>query len=118
MQVLSQLSYGPVVASKCSREVELVGPVDPAPLVVPARRNAQSDNGMTINSFDRKKEAPLEVAAIDSDCVDLGGRVWPSLEPICGSPRAVAINDDYVALGRAPFAWTRKSSGLRSKIMS
>jgi hypothetical protein len=44
-QTLSQLSYGPK-RGKCSREVEIVCPIDPSRLVVPRRREAKPDDSL------------------------------------------------------------------------
>ena len=74
MAALSQLSYGPVAGSKCSREVEIISPGNASPLVV--SRGVQSEaNLLPLESRNGQKEAAIELVAIRGEGINLLWRV-------------------------------------------
>src|SRR6185437_15780688 len=73
-QTLSQLSYGPVPA-KCSGEFEVLGPVDPASLVVLRRSKSEPNCREPIDPLDRNEIAAVELVAVRCDRIDLFARV-------------------------------------------
>jgi hypothetical protein len=104
MAALSQLSYGPLVPSKCSREVEVVSPIDAAPLIVQARTHPKCDGRPTLDASDRNEEAPIEFEVVRSDRIDLIGGVRPSDEPLSASARTLATDDQYFPPSGGPLA--------------
>ena len=82
MAALSQLSYGPLAGSKCSREVEIIGPSDASPLVV--SRGVQPEADLVLREpLDGKKEAAIELVAIRSEGIDLVRGVQAPNQPFC-----------------------------------
>jgi hypothetical protein len=72
MLALSQLSYGPsVVAPQCSRELELLSPIDPAALVITSRTDPKHDLGSRRQTLERQEVAAVELGAIGSKRIDL-----------------------------------------------
>ena len=93
MAALSQLSYGPLFLSKCSGEIEVVSPVNPPPLIVSARCQAQSDRRPILHEMDWDKEASIEFEAIGAYCVDLLRRIPAANESVSASTGALAADD-------------------------
>jgi ribosome-associated protein len=104
MQMLSQLSYGPLVASKCSREVEIIGPVDAAALVVSGSREPQMDECLRWKAHDGQPEATVQLGTVSGEGIDLLRRVKPSDEAGSGPPSRTTPNDDDVARPLGPLA--------------
>src|SRR5438034_2505033 len=80
---LSQLSYGPWLPGQCSREIEIVSPIDSPLLIVQARAQTKRDLGTTLNPSDRNEEAPIELEVVGSDRIDLLGGVRTADETVC-----------------------------------
>jgi hypothetical protein len=59
MAALSQLSYGPLMVSKSSREVEVLGPIDATALVVSTRSDPERNRWPVGNSGDWDEETPI-----------------------------------------------------------
>jgi hypothetical protein len=100
---LSQLSYGPLRVSQFSREIEIVGPFDPELLIVPRRRDPQS-NFTRRALVDGKEEAPIELLAVRREGVDLVGRVFAPQESTPCAAARIAADDDDVSVSPSPFA--------------
>lgn len=97
-QSLSQLSYGPLLPSKCSREVEVVCPIYPPPLIVPARAKPKHDRWSALHAFDWDEEASIQVEAVSRDRVDLGSRVSAPNKALCATACALTTDhQDFVA---------------------
>src|SRR5262245_45986542 len=104
MQALSQLSYGPMVPSKCSREVEIVGPIDASFLVVTARLQTKRDRGTVLDDLDRDQEASVELEVVGTDRINFLRGVATANEPLSTAPCALATHDYVVASARSPLA--------------
>jgi hypothetical protein len=100
---LSQLSYGPLVVSQCSREVEIVGPMDTAALVVSRWGKSQPDL-MRRKAVDRHEEASVELEAVCGECIDLLSCIQTANEPCAGSPVGVAADENQLPVSCRPFA--------------
>jgi hypothetical protein len=70
-QSLSQLSYGPWVPSKSSREVEIISPIDSLGLVVLCGPNAERQSSMTFDTFDGYQKTSVKGIAVGRYRVDL-----------------------------------------------
>jgi hypothetical protein len=53
-----------LVLFKSSGEIEVVSPVDPPPLIVSARGEAQCDRGSMLDQIDRDEETSIEFQAV------------------------------------------------------
>jgi hypothetical protein len=60
-----------LVLFQFSREIEVVGPIYSATLVVPSRRKAQLQSGMALGKFNRNQEASIQIHRVRADYVDL-----------------------------------------------
>jgi hypothetical protein len=120
MQALSQLSYGPLVVSKCSREIEIVGPVDSSSLVVQAWADAQCDRRALCHPRNRDQEASIEVKAVSGDRIDLLRGVAPANESVSCPPRRLAGHDDCLPTTGRPFALNAQEppSQIENKVVS
>jgi hypothetical protein len=103
MPALSQLSYGPLVISQSSREVEVVGPSDASQLIVFSRVEPEADLDRG-EPLDRKKEAAIELVTIRSEGVDLVGSVETSNQPLLGAAIRIAANNNDIAVPGRPLA--------------
>ena len=77
MAALSQLSYGPLVRSKCSGEVEVVCPIDSFPLVVTCWVDSQANARPIRDKPDRDEETAVKLHAIRRYRIYFEGRVRP-----------------------------------------
>jgi ribosome-associated protein len=93
-----------LVLSQSSGEVEIVSPVDPPPLVVSARREAQRDRGSMFDQIDRDEEAPIEFQAVRAYGVDLRRRVGAPNESLGTSAGALTTDHENFASARGPLA--------------
>ena len=109
-QSLSQLSYGPSMVSQSSREVEVVGPIDAASLVVSSGRQPEVELRSAFELLDRKKEAAIELGAVSSERVNLRGRVKAPTQSFASSSGRVAAHDDDVVVPRGPLALNANQS--------
>jgi hypothetical protein len=75
---LSQLSYGPVVRRQCSRELKILGPVNPKPLVVLRGRKTKKDLSTPAHPIDWEVITTPVIRAIRSNRVDFVGGIEPS----------------------------------------
>jgi hypothetical protein len=103
-QSLSQLSYGPLMVSQSNGEVEIVGPIHTAPLVVPTGQHAERDRWTVGDSRDRNEKAAIELQAVSRNRVNLVSRVATSDEAFGSSSGALTrhqlateIEDQVVA---------------------
>jgi hypothetical protein len=101
---LSQLSYGPLVPSKCSGEIEVVRPVDTPPLVVAGRSNAELDRRPFLDKFDWEQEAAIKVHGIRGNHIHLIRRVRRLLPTRSSSTERVTANDEHLVYGSSPLA--------------
>ncbi len=95
MAALSQLSYGPLAVSKCSREVEIISPGDASPLVVSRRVQPEADL-VSRKLLDGKKEAAIELVAIRSEGIDLVCGIEAPNQPLPGAAIGVATNNNDI----------------------
>jgi hypothetical protein len=60
-----------LVVSQCSREVEIVSPIDSPTLVVSSGGQAQADLSLALEALDWQKETSVKFFAVSSEGVDL-----------------------------------------------
>jgi hypothetical protein len=84
------------MVSQSNREVEVVGPIHTAPLVVSARVNAKSDRQATFDNADRKQKARVQLRVVRRNCVDLSRRVPSPFVAVRATARALAMDHDHV----------------------
>src|SRR6476620_7798953 len=98
---LSQLSYGPERGlRKCSAEFEIACHPDPAPLVVPRRRQPKMKLRSAVDCLVRDQVAPVEVWCICRERVELPCDVGSPDDAGDGSPRRVRPDDQHVSVKR------------------
>jgi hypothetical protein len=114
-QSLSQLSYGPLVVSKCSHEVEIICPIHAALLVVPRLRDAQKKCGVPRCELDWDQKAAVEVGAIRSDRVYLVRRVRGHPIAVPRATKRAAPHDYCSTLQRGPLALQTQKPILQSE---
>jgi hypothetical protein len=93
-----------LVPSKCSREVEIVSPIDAVALVVATRLDSQRDARPIGDQSDRDQKAPIDLQAIGRNRINLicGVRLFP--KAFCCAPRTDAEHGQHTAPPGNPFA--------------
>jgi hypothetical protein len=102
-QALSQLSYGPRSA-QCSREFEILCPVDEQALVVTSWTKAKLNLLAVRKSFDLEEIAPIQLGAVRCKSIDFRVKIAPPNKSVTIPPTAVAANDHDISVTRRPFA--------------
>jgi hypothetical protein len=92
------------VTAQCSRQVEIISPVNPLPLVVPGGSEPKTDLLHPFCVSHRYEEAAIELQAVEGVRIDLFTRLQPSQQTLTISPRSVATSDQNVAIPRGPLA--------------
>jgi len=82
-----------LVRSQCSREIEIIGPIDPASLIVQARAQTKSDRRSTLDAGDWDKEAAIKLKVVCRDRINLVSGVTPSQETVGASARTLAADN-------------------------
>src|SRR4051794_22740661 len=85
MAALSQLSYGPLLRAKCSREVEIVCPINSPPLVVQTGAQPEMNGWTALDSGYRDQKASVQFYVVGGDCVDLVRGVGAPDETLSGA---------------------------------
>jgi hypothetical protein len=101
---LSQLSYGPLVPSQCSREVEIVSPVDPFSLVVAGWGESKADLLEAFGVSDGDEETSIELEAVERERIDFLPCVQAPDESVSVPSASTAPGDHYVAIPGRPLA--------------
>jgi hypothetical protein len=107
---LSQLSYGPLVPSKCSLEIEVVRPINAPLLVVQRRRYSKLNRRAFLCQFDRDEEATVEVHRVRGDYIDFIGRVRGLLPACSSAAKCVAAQDKHLLERGRPLALDSQKS--------
>jgi ribosome-associated protein len=100
---------------KCSREVEIVGPVDTATLVVAGLVDAQMESGMVRHELDRDEEASIEICAIRGDRVNLVCVVRRNAVAVLCATKGPASDDYGPFVHRRPLALEPHEAVPKSK---
>jgi hypothetical protein len=93
-----------LVLSKCSREIEVVGPIDPPLLVVQRWRNTKLDRRPFLDQPNRDEETSVEIHGICGDNIHFVGGVRRLLPARPSATKRVAPNDQHLLHGGCPLA--------------
>ena len=85
--------------------------MNPASLVVAARREPQLNGRAPDRQFLRKEKAAIEFGAVRSDNVDLAGLVQAVDQPVATAPAPPSPDRDDVSLPDGPFALHAEQPG-------
>jgi hypothetical protein len=99
------------VSSKCSGEVEIICPVDPALLVVQGWSDSELDRRMLLDQLNRNEEAAIENHRIRGYHVDLLRCVGRLLPAGSSSSKRVAPNHENLVDRGGPLALHTKKPG-------
>jgi hypothetical protein len=103
-----------LVPTQCSRQVEIVSPIDALALVVASGYDAKSDARPIGDELDRNQKAAIELKAVSRDCIHLLRRVSPPPKTFRCASGAHAENREHAVAESDPFALNTKE--LRSKV--
>jgi hypothetical protein len=101
---LSQLSYGPLKPSQCSREIEVLSPVNPLLLIVSRRSETKSNFLHSFRMSNRHEETPVKFQGVEREGIDLISRVKPADQTMAVATSSAAAPNQNVAVPGCPFA--------------
>jgi hypothetical protein len=90
--------------TQCSREVEIVSPMNPLSLVVPRGSKAQADLLHSLCMGHRQEEAAIQLQAVEGERVDFSRRVETPYQPVSVAPCPAAPSNEHVSVSRSPLA--------------
>ena len=93
-----------MVLSQCSREVEIVSPIDSPTLVVSSGGQAQADLSLALEALDWQKETSVKFFAVSSEGVDLLCCIEAPYEAVSIAASGEAPGNDHMPASRRPLA--------------
>jgi len=101
-----------LVPSQCSREVEIVSPVDPFSLVVSGWGKSKADFLEALGVSDGNEETSIELQAVEGERIDFLACVQAPDESVSVPSASTAPCDHYVAIPARPLALHSHQTGI------